>query len=65
MLLKTPYKSVNKNLILTKTGDLWAYYRIAPENINSGDSKKREKNKVKFRNFLEQLEKYKDFHLEM
>lgn len=65
MLLKTPYKSVNKNLMLTKTGELWAYYRVAPENINSGDSTKREKNKVKFRNFMEQLEKYKDFHLEM
>ncbi|EJA0792004.1 ATP-binding protein [Listeria monocytogenes] len=65
MLLKTPYKSINKNLMLTKSGELWAYYRIAPENINNGDSKRREKNKVKFRNFLEQLEKYKDFHLEM
>ncbi|MBC1284865.1 AAA family ATPase [Listeria booriae] len=65
MLLKTPYKSVHQNLMLTKTGEIWAYYNVSPENINSGDTKRQESSKAKFRYFMQQLAKYKDFHLEM
>lgn len=65
MLLKTPLRKISNNLLLTKTGDVWAFYRIAPININSGDSQKKEEYKRQFRYFVEQLEKYQDIHLEM
>ena len=65
MLTKTPLKTVCDNLLLTRTGDVWAYYRIAPTNINSGDIKQKEAFKKKFRFFIEQLEGYKNFDLDM
>src|SRR5699024_3620567 len=65
MKLKTPMKQIYKNLLLTVSGDIWAYYRIMPEVIPPSDNKKVEDNKAKVRSMLEDISRYKDFHLEM
>lgn len=65
MKLKTPIKTIHKNLMLTKSGEIWAYYRIKPEVIPSSNYDKMEEQKVRFKLLFEELEKYKDIHLEM
>src|SRR5699024_8068127 len=65
MKLKTPLKTVHHNLMLTKSGDVWAYYQITPEVIPSSNTAKIEENKTRMKMLFEELERYKDFHLEM
>ena len=65
MKLKTPLKTVHHNLMLTKSGDVWAYYQITPEVIPSSNLSKIEESKKRMEMLFETLEKYKDFHLEM
>src|SRR5699024_5025102 len=42
-----------------------AYYRITPEVIPPSDSQKTEDSKASIRSMLEDISRYKDFHMEM
>ncbi|QHM08273.1 hypothetical protein C7M27_04298 (plasmid) [Bacillus subtilis] len=65
MKLKTPIKSVYDNLMLTKSGEIYAYYRISPVVVPQSNKEKLEDHKAEFRILFKELEKYKDIHLEM
>lgn len=56
---------IHRNMMLTKNGDIWAYYKTNITNVTSGDADKKEEHKRKLSAFVEQLEPYKDFHMEM
>lgn len=45
MNLKAPYAGLRDNLLLTKTGEVWAYYRVRSESISTAnyDAKKNQK----------------------
>ncbi|MBM7634423.1 hypothetical protein JOD17_003529 [Geomicrobium sediminis] len=63
--LKTPMKTMKGNLLLTRTGDVWAYYRIKSQSIPMQNRKVVEGYKRNWKSFFEELTKYKDFHLMM
>lgn len=65
MSLKTPLKAIQRNLLVTKQGEIWAYYRITPKSIHSGNKTAKEEQKEAFQHFVEQLERYQDFHLHL
>ncbi|MCK8454646.1 ATP-binding protein [Bacillus safensis] len=65
MNLETPMKSIFNNLILTRSGDVWAYYRIKSSSIPSQNRSKIEEYKDKFTSFYEDITEYEDFHLMM
>ncbi|MFF0803098.1 hypothetical protein ACFYWK_20405, partial [Bacillus velezensis] len=65
MKLKTPIKTVHDNLMLTKSGEIYAYYRISPVVVPQSNKEKLEDHKAEFRILFKELEKYKDIHLEM
>ncbi|MBA3925536.1 ATP-binding protein [Listeria rustica] len=65
MALQTPFKAVQDNLLLTKTGDIWAYYQVSPQFIPTGNQEGKQKVKNDFDYFFSQLEKYHDFELQM
>jgi len=63
--LETPMKSIFNNLILTRSGDVWAYYRIKSSSISSQNQSKIEEYKDKWTSFYEDITEYEDFHLMM
>ncbi|MDU7577945.1 MAG: VirB4-like ATPase ConE [Bacillus subtilis] len=65
MRLKTPMKAINKNLLLTRTGDVWAYYRIKSNSIPMQNKEKVESYKKKWQHLFEEITSYEDFHLMM
>ncbi|MCU7557638.1 ATP-binding protein [Macrococcus capreoli] len=65
MDLKTPYHKVKGNLLLNRFGEVWAYYRINSEAISTANYEAKEDVKKKMRYFMESLQHYEDFHLEM
>ncbi|WP_458250169.1 ATP-binding protein [Bacillus pumilus] len=65
MNLETPMKSIFNNLILTRSGDVWAYYRIKSSSIPSQNLSKIEEYKDKWTSFYEDITEYEDFHLMM
>ncbi|MGG0777420.1 VirB4-like ATPase ConE [Bacillus rugosus] len=65
MRLKTPMKAINKNLLLTRTGDVWAYYRIKSNSIPMQNREKVEMYKKKWQHLFEEITSYEDFHLMM
>ncbi|WP_142243754.1 ATP-binding protein [Bacillus haynesii] len=65
MKLKTPMKAINKNLLLTRTGDVWAYYRIKSNSIPMQNKEKVNAYKKKWQHLLEEITSYEDFHLMM
>lgn len=52
-------------MILTKTGDVWAYYRIKSSSIPSRNENEIEVYKDKWTSFYEEITEYEDFHLMM
>ncbi len=52
-------------MVLTRTGDVWAYYKIKPQSITSNNIEELEKAKRNTSYFFQQLRRYKDFHLEV
>ncbi|PRS74206.1 hypothetical protein C6Y04_14880 [Bacillus sp. GBSW2] len=58
-------KSIFNNLILTRSGDVWAYYRIKSSSIPSQNQSKIEEYKDKWTSFYEDITEYEDFHLMM
>ncbi|MGG5774056.1 VirB4-like ATPase ConE [Bacillus subtilis] len=65
MRLKTPMKAIYKNLLLTRTGDVWAYYRIKSNSIPMQNKEKVESYKKKWQHLFEEITSYEDFHLMM
>lgn len=65
MELQTPFKLMKDNLLLTKSGDIWAYYKIKPESIATNDLDKKELNKRMMAFIYGTLSKYSELHLEM
>ncbi|WEZ01348.1 VirB4-like ATPase ConE [Bacillus subtilis] len=65
MRLKTPMKAMHKNLLLTRTGDVWAYYRIKSNSIPMQNKEKVESYKKKWQHLFEEITSYEDFHLMM
>lgn len=52
-------------MLLTRTGDVLAYYRIKSESIPIQNKKVVENYKRKWRRFFEEVTEYEDFHLKM
>ncbi|MCY7912567.1 ATP-binding protein [Bacillus haynesii] len=65
MKLKTPMKAIHKNLLLTRTGDVWAYYRIKSNSIPMQNKEKVNAYKKKWQHLLEEITSYEDFHMMM
>ncbi|HBG3107281.1 TPA: ATP-binding protein [Staphylococcus aureus] len=65
MNLKAPYAGLRDNLLLTKTGEVWAYYRVRSESISTANYDAKEESKKRMRYFLESIKGYQDFHFEM
>lgn len=65
MAFETPFKQVQDNLLLTKKGDIWAYYRLSPVYVSFGNKEEKEEQKIRFEQFLNELEQYRDFELLM
>ena len=64
--VKTPLKTIHENMILTKDGDIWAYYRIFPEETNPNNLEAMEKFKRGWANlFRKSLTRFKDFEIFM
>nr|WP_160141819.1 ATP-binding protein [Salicibibacter halophilus] len=63
--LQTPMKTMQENLLLTRTGDVWAYHRVKPKSIPKQNDKEVEGHKKRWREFLQELTKYQDFHFMM
>ncbi|MEC1053550.1 ATP-binding protein [Bacillus paralicheniformis] len=65
MKLKTPMRAINKNLLLTRAGDVWAYYRIKSNSIPMQNKEKVNVYKKKWQHLFEEITSYEDFHLMM
>ncbi|MCY9414404.1 ATP-binding protein [Bacillus haynesii] len=65
MKLKTPLKAIHKNLLLTRTGDVWAYYRIKSNSIPMQNKEKVNAYKKKWQHLFEEITSYEDFHMMM
>ncbi|MCY8475355.1 ATP-binding protein [Bacillus halotolerans] len=65
MKLRTPMKAIYNNLLLTRTGDVWAYYRIKSSSIPMQNKEKVENYKQKWKHLFEEITSYDDFHLMM
>ncbi|MEM4997437.1 ATP-binding protein [Priestia sp. SB1] len=65
MRLKTPIKTLNENLMLTKSGDIYAFYGVDAEMIASSNHNKMIQSKNNFQNLLSDIAPYKDIHLQM
>ncbi|WP_113583865.1 ATP-binding protein [Staphylococcus aureus] len=65
MDLKSPYAGLRNNLLLTKSGEVWAYYRVRSESISTANYEAKEESKKRMKYFLESIKGYEDFHFEM
>lgn len=66
MAYKVPFRSLKENMILNQEGDVWAYYRIFPEEVSQYNQEKKEEFKRKWAYlFQKTLNRYEDFHLFM
>ncbi|MBC1358285.1 ATP-binding protein [Listeria booriae] len=65
MQLKTPMKAIKENLLLTRKGDVFAYYRIKSQSIPMQNKDVVTGYKTRWRRFFEEVTKYEDFHLSM
>ncbi len=65
MKIKTPMKAIHKNLLLTRTGDVWAYYRVRSNSIPMQNKEKVNSYKKKWQHLFEEITSYEDFHLMM
>ncbi|NRF33602.1 ATP-binding protein [Bacillus velezensis] len=65
MKLNTPMKAIYNNLLLTRTGDVWAYYRIKSSSIPMQNKEEVESYKQKWKHLFEEITSYDDFHLMM
>lgn len=64
-MFKFPLKRTYKNILLTKNGTIYAYYKLIPEIISRANLLEQEKYKRKFNSILDDLVKYNDIHIQM
>ncbi|MHC5250719.1 ATP-binding protein, partial [Enterococcus sp. LJL90] len=63
---QSPLKTIHNNMLLTKEGYVWAYYRVLPEETNFGNLDKIEEFKRKWTNvFRKTLPRFKEFEIFM
>lgn len=65
MKLKSSLGKIYKNLLITKTNDVWAYYRIPLTDMSSRNENKQEEYKRKQEQFFAGLSKYKDIDVQI
>lgn len=58
-------KALHKNLLLTRTGDVWAYYRVQGQSIATQNKKVLARFKRQWETFYEEIASYTDFELRM
>lgn len=63
MLYKTPCKLIQDNLMLTQNGQIWAYFKVKPQQIPLSNTEMIENHKRNWRDTISDLKKYKDFHI--
>lgn len=57
-----PIKNYKDNLLITQTGDIWAYYFVEPKNLNMQDQHALDAHKNDFRYTIQELgRRYKEF----
>lgn len=62
---ENPIERISDNLLFTKKGECWAYYKIEPSNIHIGNVGKLQKSKEKFEALLCRLAKFNEIDLFM
>ncbi|MDM5197034.1 ATP-binding protein [Fictibacillus enclensis] len=65
MKTKTPMKATHKNLLLTRTGEIWAYYRVRSNSIPKQNKEKVNSYKKRWQHLFEEITSYENFHLMM
>lgn len=63
MKLESPMNHIYDNLMITKTNQVWAYYKVPLSEMNNRNREKQESYKKKQELFFEGLAKYKDIHI--
>jgi len=65
MDLKTPFRYIKDNLLLTKDGEVWAYYKVKSKFIATANYETKNSYKKDFRSFMDQLVQFYDFEFSM
>lgn len=65
MQLKKPFKMIYRNMILTPTNEVWAYYRIPGKTISENDEEDLEGYKRQISQTLIDLDQYSEFDFQM
>ncbi|EAF4531608.1 DUF87 domain-containing protein [Listeria monocytogenes serotype 1/2a] len=63
MKLKQPLGHIYKNLLITTTNDVWAYFSCPSDYVIGQNQEAQEKQKQKWNQFLQSLRKFEDFEL--
>ncbi|GAK30751.1 hypothetical protein WOSG25_050230 [Weissella oryzae SG25] len=64
-VLVNPMKLFAGNLALSKTGDVWAYFRVPSESIANHDLKKKEARKITLSFLFKEIARFGEFELSM
>ena len=64
-MFKFPLKRTYKNILLTKSGSIYSYYKISPEIISRANTNEKQEYKGRFVSLLDDIVKFKDIHLKM
>ncbi|GAK30778.1 conjugal transfer protein [Weissella oryzae SG25] len=62
---ENPVIQYNGNLVLTRLGDVWAYFKLQPFQINVANMKEKENFQSRLSGVLERLQKYEDLDLKL
>ncbi|QIL49921.1 conjugal transfer protein [Weissella coleopterorum] len=62
---ENPVIEYNENLVLTRTGEVWAYFKIKPFQINVANIEEKRAYKSTLTDVLERLQKYEDVDLKL
>jgi hypothetical protein len=63
MKLKQPFGKVYKNLLVTSSNEVWAYFTCPSEYVIGQNREAQEKHKRKWNQFLQSLRRFEDFEL--
>lgn len=64
-MFKFPLKRTYQNILLTKSGSIYSYYKISPEIISRANTNEKQEYKSRFTSLLDDVIKFKDIHLKM
>lgn len=62
MEVELPYRDHQDNLLLTRTNDIWAYYRISPTNVSRHHPEKRQEVNQDIAQLLKKIAPYGEYH---